>query len=132
MTEDGTVLGKHKGIIRYTIGQRRGLGLALPESLYVCEKRMDTNTVVLSKNEKLFRDTLEAGELNWIAFEDIKEPVRCQAKIRYKQKEADALVEKLSDETVRVTFDEPQRGITRGQAVVFYDGDTVLGGGKIL
>lgn len=132
VTEDGTVLGKHKGIIRYTIGQRRGLGLALPESLYVCEKRMDTNTVVLSKNEKLFHDTLEAGELNWIAFEEIKEPVRCQAKIRYKQKEADALVEKLSDETVRVTFDEPQRGITKGQAVVFYDGDTVLGGGKIL
>ena len=132
VTEDGVVLGKHKGMIRYTIGQRKGLGLSLPESLYVCAKRMDDNTVVLAKNEKLFCDTLKAGELNWIAFEELKEPVRCQAKIRYKQKEADALVEKLSDETVRVTFEQPQRGITRGQAVVFYDGDIVLGGGKIL
>ena len=132
VTEDGTVLGKHKGIIRYTIGQRKGLGLALPEPLYVCEKRMDTNTVVLGKNEKLFHDTLEASDLNWIAFEEITEPVRCKAKIRYKQKEADATIEKISEDKVRVIFDEPQRGITAGQAVVFYDGDLVLGGGKIL
>lgn len=132
VTEDGTVLGTHKGIIRYTIGQRKGLGLALPEPLYVCEKRMDTNTVVLGKNERLFHDTLEASDLNWIAFEDIKEPVRCKAKIRYKQKEADAVIEKIADDKVKVTFDEPQRGITCGQAVVFYDGDVVLGGGKIL
>lgn len=130
--EDGTVLGRHKGMIRYTIGQRKGLGLALPEPLYVCEKRMDTNTVVLGKNERLFHDTLEAADLNWITFEEITEPVRCKAKIRYKQKEADATIEKISDEKVRVTFDEPQRGITPGQAVVFYDGDLVLGGGKIL
>lgn len=132
VTEDGTVLGTHKGIIRYTIGQRKGLGLALPEPLYVCEKRMDTNTVVLGKNERLFHDTLEASDLNWIAFEDIKEPVRCKAKIRYKQKEADAVIEKTADDKVKVIFDEPQRGITCGQAVVFYDGDVVLGGGKIL
>lgn len=130
--EDGTVLGRHKGIIRYTIGQRKGLGLSLPEPLYVCEKKMDTNTVVLGRNEKLFHNTLEAADLNWIAFEGITEPVRCRAKIRYKQKEAEATVEKICDGRVRVTFDEPQRGITAGQAVVFYDGDLVLGGGKIL
>ncbi len=130
--EDGRVLGTHKGIIRYTIGQRKGLGLSLPEPLYVCEKRMDTNTVVLGKNEKLFHDTLKAADLNWIAFEDLKEPVRCKAKIRYKQKEADAVIERISEDQVKVTFDEPQRGITKGQAVVFYDGDVVLGGGRIL
>ena len=131
VTQDGQVLGKHKGIIRYTIGQRKGLGLALPEPMYVCEKRMDENTVVLGRNEDLFHDTLEAEDLNWIAFEDVTEPVRCKAKIRYKQKEADAVIEKISEDRVKVTFDEPQRGITTGQAVVFYDGDVVLGGGKI-
>ncbi|MBP3420900.1 MAG: tRNA 2-thiouridine(34) synthase MnmA [Lachnospiraceae bacterium] len=131
VTEDGRVLGTHKGIIRYTIGQRKGLGLALPEPMYVCEKRMDENTVVLGRNEDLFHDTLEATDLNWIAFSDVTAPVRCKAKIRYKQKEADAVIEKISDDRVRVTFDEPQRGITTGQAVVFYDGDVVLGGGKI-
>lgn len=132
VNEEGKVLGRHKGIIRYTIGQRRGLGLALPEPLYVCEKRMDTNKVILGKNESLFHNALTASDLNWIAFEDIKEPVRCKAKIRYKQKEADAVIEKIAEDKVRVRFDEPQRGITRGQAVVFYDGDLVLGGGKIL
>lgn len=132
VNEEGTVLGTHKGIIRYTIGQRKGLGLSLPEPLYVCEKRMDTNTVVLGKNESLFHNTLKAGDLNWIAFENITEPVRCKAKIRYKQKEADAVIQRISDDQVKVTFDEPQRGITCGQAVVFYDGDLVLGGGKIL
>lgn len=132
VNEEGEVLGRHKGIIRYTIGQRRGLGLALPESLYVCEKRMDANEVVLGKNERLFHDTLEASDLNWIAFEDVTGQIRCKAKIRYKQKEADAVVEKTGEDRVRVKFDEPQRGITCGQAVVFYDGDIVLGGGKII
>ena len=132
VNEEGEVLGRHKGIIRYTIGQRRGLGLALPESLYVCKKRMDANEVVLGKNERLFHDTLEASDLNWIAFEDVTGQIRCKAKIRYKQKEADAVVEKTGEDRVRVKFDEPQRGITKGQAVVFYDGDIVLGGGKII
>lgn len=132
VNEEGEVLGRHKGMIRYTIGQRKGLGLALPESLYVCEKRMDANEVVLGKNERLFHDTLEASDLNWIAFGDVTGPVRCKAKIRYKQKEADAVIEKTAEDKVRVKFDEPQRGITCGQAVVFYDGDIVLGGGKII
>lgn len=130
--EDGTVLGKHKGIIRYTIGQRKGLGLSLPEPLYVCAKDVETNRVILGKNERLFQTTLEAADMNWISIPEITEPIRCKAKIRYKQKEADAVVEKLTEEKVKITFDEPQRGITRGQAVVLYDGDIVIGGGRIL
>lgn len=130
--EDGTVLGKHKGIIRYTIGQRKGLGLSLPEPLYVCAKDVETNRVILGKNERLFQTTLEADDMNWISVPDITEPIRCKAKIRYKQKEADAIVEKLDGDKVKITFDEPQRGITKGQAVVLYDGDIVIGGGRIL
>ena len=130
--DDGTVLGKHKGIIRYTIGQRKGLGLSLPAPLYVCDKDVENNRVILSSNEKLFKKELMATDMNWIAIEDISEPIRCKAKIRYKQREADATVEKIDDSKVKITFDEPQRGITRGQAVVLYDGDVVIGGGKIL
>jgi len=132
VTGDGTVLGTHKGIIRYTIGQRKGLGLSLPAPLYVCEKRMDTNQVVLCSNEELFTDTLYAEALNWIAFDAPKEAFHCKAKVRYKQKEADAYVEPLPDGTVKVVFAEPQRGITPGQAVVFYEEDIVLGGGRIM
>lgn len=131
VTKDGEVLGRHKGMIRYTIGQRKGLGLSLKEPMYVCEKRMDTNEVVLCRNEELFSNTLEACDVNWI-LEPEGNAVRCKAKVRYKQKEADAVVEMLAEGKVRVTFDEPQRGITRGQSVVFYDKDVVLGGGKIL
>ncbi|MCH5281927.1 MAG: tRNA 2-thiouridine(34) synthase MnmA [Lachnospiraceae bacterium] len=131
VNKEGEVLGRHKGMIRYTIGQRRGLGLSLPESLYVCEKRMEDNTVVLCRDEELYQRELVAEDLNWIAFDDLKEPLKCKAKIRYKQKEADATVEKLAGDKVKVTFDLPQRGMTPGQAVVFYDGDEVLGGGKI-
>lgn len=130
--EDGTVLGKHKGIIRYTIGQRKGLGLSLPEPLYVCEKDMNTNTVILGKNESLFHTTLEAGDMNWISIPEITEDISCKAKIRYKQQEAEAVVKKIDDEKVKIIFEEPQRGITRGQAVVLYDGDIVIGGGRIL
>lgn len=132
ITEDGKVLGKHKGIIRYTIGQRKGLGLSLPAPLYVCEKDVENNRVILGKNESLFQTVLEADNMNWISIPEITEPIRCKAKIRYKQKEAEATVEKIDDEKVRITFDEPQRGITKGQAVVLYDDDIVVGGGRIL
>ena len=132
VNREGKVLGRHKGMIRYTIGQRKGLGLALQEPMYVYEKRMDTNEVVLCRNEELFSDTLEAGDVNWIVAPAKGEIVKCKAKVRYKQKEADARVEILGEDKVKVTFTEPQRGITAGQAVVFYDGDVVLGGGTIL
>ena len=132
VTEDGRVLGRHKGIIRYTIGQRKGLGLSLPQPLYVCRKDLEKNQVVLAPNERLFRDTLEAEELNFISGEYPRGSFRCCAKIRYKQKEAPATVTPIDENRVKVVFDEPQRGITPGQAVVFYDGDQVLGGGRIL
>lgn len=132
VNRDGKVLGRHKGMIRYTIGQRKGLGLALQEPMYVYEKRMDTNEVVLCRNEELFSSVLEAEDVNWIIAPQNRQTVKCKAKARYKQKEAEAEVECLGDGRVRVTFTEPQRGITTGQAVVFYDGDMVLGGGRIL
>ena len=132
ITEDGRILGHHKGIIHYTIGQRKGLGLSLPQPLYVCRKDLEKNQVVLAPNERLFRDTLEAGELNFISGEYPRGSFRCCAKIRYKQKEAPATVTPIDENRVKVVFDEPQRGITPGQAVVFYDGDQVLGGGRIL
>lgn len=132
VNREGKVLGRHKGMIRYTIGQRKGLGLALQEPMYVYEKRMDTNEVVLCRNEELFGNTLEAADVNWIVPPANPKAVHCKAKVRYKQTEADAVVECLENNRVKVTFTEAQRGITTGQSVVFYDGDVVLGGGKIL
>lgn len=129
---DGTVMGTHRGMIRYTIGQRKGLGLSLPAPLYVCGKDMEKNEVILGTNESLFTTTFAAGDMNWIAIPELTGALRCKAKIRYKQKEADAVVSPLSDGRVQVVFDEPQRGITNGQAVVLYDEDIVIGGGTIL
>ncbi|MDE5966623.1 MAG: tRNA 2-thiouridine(34) synthase MnmA, partial [Lachnospiraceae bacterium] len=130
--EDGTVMGRHKGIIRYTIGQRRGLGLSLPEPLYVCGRSMEKNQVVLGKNDRLFTTAFTAGDVNWISAEPLSDSFRCKVKIRYKQQEAWATVTPLSEDSIRVEFDEPQRGITNGQAAVLYDGDVVMGGGTIL
>lgn len=130
--EDGRILGKHKGIIRYTIGQRKGLGLSLPSPMYVCKKDVKNNQVILGSNESLFQTVLEADNMNWISITEITEPIRCKAKIRYKQKEAYATAEKSDGGKVKIIFDEPQRGITKGQAVVLYDGDIVIGGGRIL
>ena len=129
---DGKILGEHKGIIRYTIGQRKGLGLALPESLYVCEKRTDTNEVVLGRNEDLFSREFDVSDINWIAFDAPPEKFRASVKIRYRQKEQPAEIIKDGENRVHVVFDEPQRAITSGQAAVFYDGDTVVGGGTII
>lgn len=130
--KDGTVMGTHKGLIRYTIGQRKGLGLSLPHPLYVCRKDMEKNEVVLGESEELFTDTLEAEQVNLISVERIDRPLRCKARIRYKQQEDWAEVVQLSDDRIRVVFDRPQRGITKGQAVVLYDGDLVIGGGTIV
>ncbi len=129
---DGTVMGVHRGMIRYTIGQRKGLGLSLPAPLYVCGKDIEKNEVILGTNEMLFTTTLRAGDMNWIAISALTKPLHCMAKIRYRQKEAGAVVKPLSDGQVEVVFDEPQRGITNGQAVVLYDEDVVIGGGTIL
>ncbi|MBR2766035.1 MAG: tRNA 2-thiouridine(34) synthase MnmA [Blautia sp.] len=129
--QQGHVLGRHKGQIRYTIGQRRGLGLSLPAPLYVCGKDPEKNTVILSPEEKLFSRELVAEDFNWIAYEAPAGPVHVCARPRYRAKEAPATAEVLEDGRVRVVFDEPQRAITPGQAVVLYDGDLVVGGGTI-
>lgn len=130
--EKGNVLGTHKGIIRYTIGQRKGLGLALPCPMYVKEKNLEENKVVLCLNEDLFSKELYADDFNWLSIPQPTDKVRCKARIRYNQKEQPAFAEVMDNGRVKVVFDEPQRAICKGQAVVLYDGDIVLGGGTIL
>lgn len=127
----GEFIAKHKGLINYTIGQRKGLGIAAPAPYYVLEKDAKLNRVVLGSNDDLFLDTLEAEDVNFISIESLTEPIKIKAKVRYKQKETDAIISPLENGNVKVVFDTPQRAITPGQSVVFYDGDTVLGGGII-
>ena len=127
----GNVLGQHKGIVRYTIGQRKGLGLALPESMYVKGKDMEKNQVILSTNAELFSDHLVADTFNWISMEQPTEPIHVKAKTRYQAKEADVTVTVLENGRVDLKFDQPQRALTPGQAVVLYDGEIVVGGGVI-
>ncbi len=128
---NGNVLGRHKGIIRYTVGQRKGLGISHERPLFVLAINPKENTVILTENEGLFTKTLTAKNINLITTEEIKEPVRLLAKIRYSHKEQPATVVQTDSDTITVEFDEPQRAITKGQAVVLYDGDTVVGGGII-
>ncbi len=128
---EGNVLGTHKGVIRYTRGQRKGLGLALPKPMYVCRTDLDKNLVILGDNTDLFSASLDASEINLMAVERIDRPMRVQAKIRYSQNAAEAIVWQTDNDKLHVEFDEPQRAITPGQAVVLYDGETVVGGGVI-
>lgn len=127
----GTRLGTHKGIIRYTVGQRKGLGLSLPEPMYVCSKDIEKNKVVLCRNEELFSSQLDADDFNWIAFENPPETITAKARIRYNQREETAKITVTGDKSVHIEFEKPQRAIAKGQAVVVYDGDIVLGGGTI-
>lgn len=127
---DGRVLGRHKGLEAYTTGQRKGLGVSSGGRLYVVSRDAETNTVRLGGNDELFSDVLTASRLNWIEPEP-SAPLRVSAKTRYSQREAAAIVTPLPDGTVRVAFEEPQRAVTAGQAVVFYDGERVVGGGTI-
>ena len=129
--EEGHVLGRHRGLPCYTIGQGKGLGIAVGKHVYVLAKNGADNTIVLGDNDRLFRRELTANRVNWIAGEAPAAPFRCTAKTRYSQVEAPALAEPLPEGRVRLTFDEPQRAITAGQAAVLYDGDEVLGGGTI-
>ncbi|MDR2716709.1 MAG: tRNA 2-thiouridine(34) synthase MnmA [Treponema sp.] len=128
----GNVLGRHKGLIWYTIGQRKGLGLSLKRPLYVHSKNTENNTVTLCEDNILFSKSLDAADFNWIACEKLNSPIHVKTKIRYNQKEQWATVTQTSDDTVHIEFDEPQRAIAKGQAVVLYDGDVVVGGGTIL
>ena len=130
--ENGKVLGRHKGLIHYTIGQRKGLGLSLSAPLYVLHKDCARNEVVLGPKERLYSDQLLAGDCNSISIEKLDGPLRVTAKTRYSQAEAPAVVECAGEGKVSVRFDAPQRALTPGQAVVFYDGDVVVGGATIL
>ena len=128
---DGTVIGRHKGISRYTVGQRRGLGIAYSEPLYVKRILVAENKVLLGWDEDLYESSCDVAEVNWIAGETPSGPIRCAVKIRYRQTEQPATVTPLEGGRAHVEFDAPQRAITPGQSAVFYDGDEVLGGGEI-
>lgn len=128
---EGKVIGRHKGIIHYTLGQRRGLGIPAASRLYVCDISPKTNQVTLGKEEELFRSELTAGEVNLISCDSIPVPMKVKAKIRYRHPEEPATAWQTPDGKLHVKFDRPQRAITRGQAVVLYDGEVVVGGGVI-
>lgn len=125
-------MGRHKGIAHYTIGQRKGLGIPSNRPLYVKAIDPKSNQVVLSENDALFSQQLTGENFNWIAWEAPPRQFRCSARIRYRQTEQPCEVTVEENGSVQVLFDRPQRAITPGQAVVLYDGDTVLGGGTIL
>lgn len=129
---DGNILGQHKGIIHYTVGQRKGLGLSLGKPVFVLEIRPETNEVVIGDNEDALSYTLRANRINFMSVEDLKGDKRVFAKIRYNHKGAWCTVKKCGEDEILCTFEEPQRAITPGQAVVLYDGDYVFGGGTII
>lgn len=129
---EGKPIGRHRGAVGYTLGQRKGLGLPMGERVYVCGKDMEKNTVTVGPESALYAQGLIAGDMNWIAVEDLTGPMRVEVKTRYRQAEQTATVSPLTDGRVRVDFDEPQRAVSPGQAVVLYQGDTVVGGGTIL
>jgi tRNA-specific 2-thiouridylase len=128
---DGRVLGRHEGVHRFTIGQRKGLGLSTGIPLYVVDINAESAEVTVGPREALERATLTASRVNWISGETPSASVRAHARIRYRHKEARATIVPLADDRAEVVFDEPQSAITPGQAVVFFDGDDVLGGGWI-
>ena len=131
VTRDGRLLGEHNGLANYTIGQRKGLGIASPIPLYVLGKNAINNTLVVGTQEELGSSELTARDVNWVSGRAPSEPFRAEVKIRYTAKEAWAWVTPLEGWQVRVQFEAPQRDITAGQAAVFYEGDRMLGGGII-
>lgn len=131
LNQSGQVVGHHQGAVGYTIGQRKGLGIALGEPAYVVDKNMAQNTVTLGKNEDLFRTTLLADNWNFIPFDTLEKPLQVKARVRYRHTEQPATVYPMENGLAKVVFAEPQRAITTGQAVVLYDGDMVIGSGTI-
>lgn len=129
---NGNVVGQHQGAVRYTLGQRKGLGLAMGAPVYVCAKDMEQNTVTVGPNEALYATSLLANDWNWFPFPELTAPLHVSAKARYNQPPQPATVYPEADGTARVVFDTPQRALTPGQAVVLYDGDMVVGGGTII
>jgi tRNA-specific 2-thiouridylase len=128
----GRVIGEHQGVHRYTVGQRRGLGISRPLPLYVVKVDAEHNRVVVGESDELLAREFTAAGVNWIAFDEPDAPVRAEVRVRYRHTPAPATIEPLADRRVRVSFDEPQRAISPGQATVFYRGDEVLGGGWIV
>ena len=128
---NGNILGIHNGLERYTVGQRKGLGIALGKPMFVYEKRVTDNTVTLCDDIQLYKNTLSATQINLLVNDTLENEVRLQAKIRYRHKAAAATVRRTDVNVLTVVFDEPQRAITPGQSLVLYDGDTVIGGGLI-
>lgn len=127
----GNILGRHKGIVYYTIGQRKGLGIALGKPVFVKDINVLKNEVVLGCEEDIFKKSLIADEVNFIPFERLNSPMKVQAKIRYASKATEATIYPYEDSKVKVVFEKPVRAITKGQSVVFYEGDLLLGGGII-
>ena len=132
LSDDGKVLGRHNGVIRYTIGQRRGLGLSFDKPMYVSNVDTINNTVTLSPSEGLYTKNLIAKDINIISADRLDGKISVTAKVRYRQKEQPATAVQLDEDTLSVEFDEPQRAVTKGQSVVLYDGDMVVGGGTIV
>lgn len=132
VTKDGIVIGKHKGITHYTIGQRKGLNLAMGHPVFVTDIRPETNEVVIGENEDVFTKELTCNKLNFMAIEDVKDSYRALTKIRYSHKGAMATLIRTGEDTMKCVFDEPVRAVTPGQAVVFYEDGNILGGGTIV
>jgi len=130
--QDGTILGTHKGLIYYTVGQRKGLGIAYKEPLYVLKLDKEKNEVIVGTEKELYSNVLYANELKFLLDIDLRKPISVKAKIRYRAKEAEAILYLQENGTAKVEFSESQRAITPGQSVVFYIDDVVLGGGKII
>jgi len=131
VTSDGQIVGEHRGIHNFTVGQRKGLGLATGSPLYVIQINGDTRQVMVGKQEELYSRTLRAHRINLITVEDLQQPMRVLVKIRHRHEGAPAWIERSGDDEILVSFDEPQRAVTPGQAAVFYDDHVVVGGGWI-
>lgn len=132
LDREGRAVGRHRGAVRYTLGQRKGLGLAMGEPVYVCGKDMERNTVTVGPESALYAREVLVEDLNWISLEGLDAPLRVGAKTRSRQAEQPAEISPAAGGRVRIVFDRPQRAVTPGQAAVFYDGDTVVGGGTIV
>ena len=132
VNKEGKILGKHRGLYNYTIGQRKGLGISNPVPLFVLGFNKEKNEVIVGEEKELYQKEVYVKDINLLLVDEIIEPIRVKTKIRYAAKEAESLIYKIDDNTLKIVFDEPQRGVTPGQSAVFYIDNIVFGGGKIV